>query len=139
MSNSGLSNDEKCLDAFAGLSNGKKLYNSGFFNLFSFKLKASFLNGNFSTVLLLDKLLLIGSIVNDLIVVSVSSLNLNQINQLGQTNQIQINQDATSHITLALTEFLSKTSNKINRIQINRAVQVTNRVDLDGMRKSTMS
>ena len=31
MSNSTLSNDEKCLDAFTELSNGKKLYNPGIF------------------------------------------------------------------------------------------------------------
>ena len=99
-----------------------------------------FLNDHFSTVLHLDKLLLIGSSVNDLIVLSVSHWNLNQINQLGQTNQIQINQgDPTNHTILALTAYQIKTSNKINRIQINRAVQVTNRVDLDGVRKSTTS
>ena len=71
MSNSALSNDEKCLDAFAELSNGKKLYNSGIF-FYSFESKVSILNGHFSTVLHLDKLLLIGSSVNDLIVLSVS-------------------------------------------------------------------
>ena len=34
MSNSTLSNDEKCLDAFTELSNGKKLYNPGIFYFF---------------------------------------------------------------------------------------------------------
>ena len=34
MSNSTLSNDEKCLDAFTKLSNGKKLYNPGIFYFF---------------------------------------------------------------------------------------------------------
>ena len=106
---------------------------------FTFPMKYSILNGPFSTALHLDKLLPIGSSVSDLIVPSVSHLNLNQINQVGQTNQIQINQDPTNHTILALTAFPIKTSNKINRIQINRAAQVTNRVDLDGVRKSTTS
>ena len=66
--NSALSNDEKCLDAFAELSNGKKLYLQGI----SFTFCISILNGHFSTVLHPDKLLLIGSSVNDLIVLSVS-------------------------------------------------------------------
>ena len=66
--NSALSNDEKCLDAFAELSNGKKLYLQGI----SFTFCISILNGHFSTVLHPDKLLLIGSSVNILIVLSVS-------------------------------------------------------------------
>ena len=40
MSNSALSNDEKCLDTFAELSNGKKLYNSGIFLFLLFRIES---------------------------------------------------------------------------------------------------